>query len=71
MNPNLLATGSYDGIVSIYDIRKKGNQPILCNDQTEGKHSDAIWELNWIGKGNKGNEKGESLVSISSDGKIN
>jgi len=25
--------------------------------------------LNWIGKGNKGNEKGESLVSISSDGK--
>ncbi|KAL4445579.1 hypothetical protein ABPG74_006130 [Tetrahymena malaccensis] len=70
MNPNLLATGSYDGIVAIYDIRKKGNQPILCNDQTEGKHSDAIWELNWIGKGNKGNEKGESLVSISSDGRI-
>jgi len=25
MNPNLLATGSYDGIVAIYDIRKKGN----------------------------------------------
>lgn len=70
MNPNLLATGSYDGIVSIYDIRKKGNNPILCNEQTEGKHSDAVWELSWIGKGNKGNEKGESLVSISSDGRI-
>lgn len=69
-NPNLLATGSYDGIVAIYDIRKHGNSPVATNRETEGKHSDAIWELNWIGKGNKGTEKGESLVSISSDGRI-
>ena len=35
----------------------------------EGKHSDAVWEVQWVGKGAK-NEKGESLVSISSDGRI-
>jgi hypothetical protein len=56
--------------VAIYDIRKHGNSPVATNRETEGKHSDAIWELNWIGKGNKGSEKGESLVSISSDGRI-
>ena len=33
------------------------------------KHLDAIWEVNWVGKGNTA-DKGEGLVSISSDGKI-
>ena len=29
-----------------------------------------MWEVKWIGKGGKGGDKGEGLVSISSDGRI-
>jgi len=31
----------------------------------EGKHSDIIWELQWVDR-----DKGESLVSISGDGRV-
>lgn len=34
-----------------------------------GKHGDAVWEVNWVNRGGKG-DKGEALVSISSDGRI-
>lgn len=32
-NPNLIAVGTYDGIVAIYDIRKKDSKPILENSE--------------------------------------
>ena len=35
----------------------------------EGKHGDAVWEVNWVNRGGKG-DKGEALVSISSDGRM-
>lgn len=68
-NPNLIAGGTHNGIVAIWDIRKPGNQPILANNDqnSKGKHSDCVWEVQWVGKGQKG---GESLVSISSDGRV-
>ncbi|KRX09068.1 WD40-repeat-containing domain [Pseudocohnilembus persalinus] len=75
-NPNLLACGSYDGVVAIWDLRKKGDIPVAENGpqakkEIAGKHTDAIWEVHWVGKGNKGGaDKGEGLVSISSDGRI-
>ncbi len=69
-NPNLLATGTYDGVVAIYDLRKKDGKPVAENKELKAKHSDAIWEVHWVGKGSKGSEKGEGLVSISSDGRI-
>lgn len=68
-NPNLIGVGLYDGVVAIYDIRKKGDQPIADSKELDSKHLDAIWEVNWVGKSNA-NDKGEGLVSISSDGKI-
>jgi hypothetical protein len=37
----------------------------------QGKHSDPIWEVHWVGKGGKSTDKGEGLVSISSDGTEN
>ena len=64
-----MAVGTYDGIVAIYDIRKDSNKPILENKESAGKHSDVIWELHWTSN-SKGNDKGESLVSVSSDGRI-
>jgi len=52
-NPNFLAMGTQDGVVAIYDIRKKTNQPIFENNDLsgKGKHSDAVWEVQWIGRG--------------------
>ena len=30
-NPNLIACGTFDGVVTIYDIRKRDNKPIVEN----------------------------------------
>ncbi|CAD8093566.1 unnamed protein product [Paramecium sonneborni] len=68
--PNLIAAGTVDGIVAVWDIRRKSNKPITENKEMAGKHSDSVWEVQWIGKGAKGTDKGESLVSISSDSRI-
>ncbi len=68
-NPHLIACGTYDGVVAIYDIRKKQNSPVAENRELSGKHSDVVWEIQWISKG-KANDKGESLVSISADARI-
>lgn len=67
-HPNLLACGTYDGVIAIYDIRKKDDKPVQENKEMQGKHSDPIWEVHWVGKGGKSTDKGEGLVSISSDG---
>ena len=47
MNPNIIACGTYDGIVAIYDIRKNSNKPVLDNNDMsgKGKHADAVWEV--------------------------
>lgn len=69
-HPNLLACGFLDGNLNIYDTRQKLSKPIVKSENMNDlKHLDAIWNVDWISKGQKGN-KGESLVSISSDGKL-
>lgn len=40
-----MATGSYDGVVSIYDLRKKDGIPVAENKEHREKHSDVIWEV--------------------------
>jgi WD40 repeat protein len=66
-NPNLLAAGLYDGTVSIYDVRKPEDAPMLESGHTSGKHTDPVWGLKWVDEG-KG--QGEILVSISTDGRV-
>ncbi|CAD8164655.1 unnamed protein product [Paramecium pentaurelia] len=68
--PNLIAAGTIDGIVAVWDIRRKSDKPVTENKELPGKHSDSVWEVQWIGKGAKGTDKVESLVSISSDSRI-
>lgn len=53
-NPNLIACGSQDGTVSIYDIRKKSNTPIAENRESLDKHTNAVWDIQWISKGKGG-----------------
>lgn len=71
LHPNLLAVGLYDGTVAIYDVRKVEQidaKPILESGHgSGGKHTDPVWQLTWV---DQGNEKGEILVSVSSDGRV-
>ncbi|KAJ8040489.1 WD repeat-containing protein 78 [Holothuria leucospilota] len=71
-NPNLLAVGMYNGSVAIYNVRASSNEPILDSYESRGKHGAPVWQLQWIDKekGSGGEEKGEILVSISTDGRV-
>jgi len=68
-NPNLIGVGMYDGVVAIYDIRTQGDNPIADSKEMPEKHLDVVWEVDWVGK-SQNSDKGEGLVSISSDGRI-
>lgn len=65
--PFLLAVGLYDGNVAIYDVRSEDNEPILQSGNNTEKHHDPVWQVSWI---DKGMERGECLVSISTDGRV-
>lgn len=34
---------------------------------TSGKHSDPVWNIKWV---DRGGERGENIVSVSTDGRI-
>ena len=77
-HPNLLAAGLYDGTVCVFDVRKVDADNGLTKPMLEsghgsgGKHTDPVWQLVWVnqGKDGQGAERGEMLVSISSDGRV-
>lgn len=66
-NPNLVAVGCFDGNIAIYDVRKKDDTPAISSANHPDKHIDTVWEVKWC---DQENEKGENLISISSDGRI-
>lgn len=70
-SPQLLAVGMRDGAVAVYDVRRDDHgilaAPVLDSENTPGKHMEPVWQVQWI---NKGIERGESLVSISTDGRV-
>lgn len=71
VSPNLLAAGTAKGSLRIFDIRRKSNQPIMTSDDLEElKHLESIMEVDWICKGQGRDDYSESLVSISTDGKL-
>lgn len=65
--PYLLAVGTYEGSVELFDIRREENDPVIVSTDINSKHSEAIWKMRWV---DMGSEKGEVLVSISSDSKV-
>lgn len=70
-SPQLLAVGMREGAVAVYDVRHDEHgilaAPVLDSENTPGKHMEPVWQVQWI---NKGNERGESLISISTDGRV-
>eukprot|EP00656_Telonema_subtile_P014532 TRINITY_DN17463_c0_g2_i2.p1 TRINITY_DN17463_c0_g2~~TRINITY_DN17463_c0_g2_i2.p1 ORF type:complete len:827 (+),score=205.93 TRINITY_DN17463_c0_g2_i2:168-2648(+) len=65
-HPNLLAAGFYDGTVCVYDIGRRDSKPFL-EASYQQKHTGPVWELRWV---DQNSERGEKLVSISSDGRV-
>ena len=65
-SPQLLAAGCHDGSLIVYDISRAEN-PFVKSTFEDGKHSDAIWDLQWV---DRGAERGEMLVSSSTDGRV-
>uniref|UniRef100_A0A7S2RSJ4 Dynein axonemal intermediate chain 4 n=1 Tax=Mucochytrium quahogii TaxID=96639 RepID=A0A7S2RSJ4_9STRA len=69
VHPSLLAAGMYDGTVAIYDVHHEGDKgtvPVLDSSRMSTQHKDAVWQVKWVNK----NEKGEVLVSLSTDGRV-
>ena len=67
-HPNLLAAGLYDGTVCIFDVRKNDGKPVLESGHgSGGKHTDPVWQVKWV---DQGAERGEVLMSISTDGRV-
>lgn len=66
--PNLLAVGRYDGTVAIYDVRQRGSTPMMESTLASGQHSDPVWNLKWVRRGNDNAE--EWLISVSTDGRV-
>ncbi|RKO92733.1 WD40-repeat-containing domain protein [Blyttiomyces helicus] len=72
-NPNLLACGYLDGRISVFDVRRKDEVPVLDNSDLAGKHRDPVWEVKWVERERViGDEqsRGETLVSVSTDGRM-
>ncbi|EQC42250.1 hypothetical protein SDRG_01084 [Saprolegnia diclina VS20] len=65
--PYMLAVGFHDGVVALYDTRKDETDPVLTSENNNGSHLDAVWQVKWV---HKGSERGENIVSISSDGRV-
>jgi len=64
--PSILAVGLYDGSIGIYDTRDKDTEPIMKADFDTGQHTDPVWKVKWVDFG----DRGETLVSISTDSKV-
>ena len=43
----------------------------MCFSESNGKHTDPVWQLKWIEKERgSGEERAEVLVSVSTDGRV-
>jgi len=74
VHPNMVAAGSHDGSVMIWDLRRESDQPVLhsgssTSQQNDQKHTDIVWETRWVDQG-PDKQPPELLVSVSSDGNV-
>lgn len=65
-SPHLVAIGDSGGNIAIYNVKASDVKPIAESKDLQDKHTDVVWDIQWVQRENKG----ESLVSISGDGKI-
>lgn len=65
-SPHLIAIGDSAGNIAIYNVRGQETKPIAESKDMDSKHTDIVWDIQWVQRENKG----ESLISISGDGRI-
>ena len=69
-SPCYVAVGTYDGRVMIFDTRRGEvamQAPVLESQAVEGQqHMEPVWQVRWVDR----RERGEALVSISTDGRV-
>ena len=41
----MIVVGFYDGSVGVFDLKRKGNEPIFKSTHKHGKHSDPVWQV--------------------------
>ncbi|NXR65077.1 WDR78 protein, partial [Rhadina sibilatrix] len=71
-SPNLLAVGTADGRVAIYDVRSRGDTALLDSSASLNKHKGPVWQLKWVeqDRGATAGDKKEKLMCISGDGRV-
>ncbi|XP_008829309.1 WD repeat-containing protein 78 isoform X1 [Nannospalax galili] len=71
-SPNLLAVGYHNGTIAIYNVQSSSNVPILDSSESPQKHLGPVWQVQWIeqDRGSTSNDKRETLVSVSADGRV-
>jgi len=74
VHPNMVAAGTHDGSVMIWDLRRESDAPVLrsgssVSQHNDQKHTDIVWETRWVDQG-PDKQPPELLVSVSSDGNI-
>ncbi|XP_063057893.1 dynein axonemal intermediate chain 4 isoform X2 [Engraulis encrasicolus] len=71
-NASQLAVGMQDGSIATYNVQNPESSPVLDSSECINKHMRAVWQVRWVDqeKGVSGEEKGESLISVSADGRV-
>lgn len=60
-------TGMFDGNVAVYNLQSNFSQPMYISRETDGKHSNIVWEVKW----GVDMQDGElNFYSISADGMV-
>jgi len=70
LSPMTLAVGCLSGDVLVFDVRRDGEnwgKPIESSSGISGGHTDPVWQVKWVPRGT---ERIETLVTVSSDGKV-
>ena len=68
-NPDIVVGGSYNGSLSIFDLKKGSSRPVITPVETtliEKSHHDPVYDIYWLTHGKMGTE----FVSTSTDGRI-
>lgn len=72
--PNLLAVGTADGTVVVFDVSLQTDKPIVTSDDQPHhlKHVNTVWQVKWAKFGTQDQKEAleESIISGSSDGRI-
>ncbi|KAE8298114.1 Dynein intermediate chain 2, ciliary [Larimichthys crocea] len=63
----LVAVGFYDGSVAVYNLKKKGQEPVYMSTAKTGKHTDPVWQVRWQSDDLDNNH---NFYSVSSDGRV-